>query len=45
MKNFLSGKIYLTLAIIQKSFDGTNKKVIGKMKYESGGIIVTEFVG
>ena len=26
-------------------FDGTNKKVIGKMKYEFGGIIVIEFVG
>ena len=26
-------------------FDGTNKKVIGKMKYEFGGIIVSEFVG
>ena len=26
-------------------FDGTNKKVIGKMKDEFGGIIVSEFVG
>ena len=26
-------------------FDGTNKKVIGKMKDEFGGIIVIEFVG
>ena len=25
-------------------FDGTNKKVIGKMKYEFGGIIVSEFI-
>ena len=24
---------------------GTNKKVIGKIKYEFGGIIVSEFVG
>ena len=28
-----------------KLFDGTNKRVIGKMKYEFGGIIVIEFVG
>ena len=26
-------------------FDGSNKKVIGKMKDEFGGIIVSEFVG
>ena len=48
MKNFLSANIYLTLVIIQKIqgfFDGTNKKVIGKMKDEFGGIIVSEFVG
>ena len=40
MKNFLSGKIYLTLVIIE-----TNKKVIGKMKDEFGGVIIIEFVG
>ena len=28
-----------------KFFNETNKKVIGKMKYEFGGVIVTEFVG
>ena len=28
-----------------KFFDGTNKKVIGKMKDEFGGVIVDEFVG
>ena len=48
MKNFLSGKIYLTLVIIQKIqsfFDVANKKVIGKMKDKFGGVIVSEFVG
>ena len=28
-----------------KFFNETNKKVIGKMKYEFGGVIITEFVG
>ena len=28
-----------------KFFDETSKKVIGKMKEQFGGIIVTEFVG
>ena len=28
-----------------KIFDSTNKKVIGKMKYEFGGVIIDEFVG
>ena len=28
-----------------KIFNETNKKVIGKIKYEFGGVIVTEFVG
>ena len=28
-----------------KLFDQTNRKVIGKMKDQSGGIVVTEFVG
>ena len=40
MKNFLSGNIYLTLVIIE-----TNKKVIGKMKDEFGGVMIIEFVG
>ena len=41
-------RIFLTLVIIQKIqklFDGSNKKVIGKMKDELGGIIVSEFLG
>ena len=45
MKNL---RIFLTLVIIQKIqklFDGSNKKVIGKMKDELGGIIVSEFLG
>ena len=46
MKNFLSGKIYLTLVIIQKvqSFLMRLTKKIGKMKDEFGGVIITEFV-
>ena len=47
MKSFLSGKICLTLVIIQKIqsfFDETNKKVIDKMKDEFGGVNVIEFV-
>ena len=47
-EEFLSGKICLTLVIIQKVqiyFNETNKKVIGKMKDELGGVIVDEFVG
>ena len=38
MKNFLIGKICLTLVIIQKIQTETNKKVIGKMKVEFGGL-------
>ena len=48
MKTFLNGKICLTLIIIQKIqsfFDDANKKVIGKMKDEYGGVIIDEFVG
>ena len=42
-KSFLSGKICLTLVIIQKIqsfFIGLIKKAIGKMKDEFGGVIV-----
>ena len=48
IKNFLSGKICLVLAAIQKDlkfFDSTNKNVIGKMKNEFGGVIIVELVG
>ena len=47
MKNFSSGKICLTLVIIQIQSFLTRliKKVIGKMKDEFGGVIVIEFVG
>ena len=45
MKNFLNGKICLTLVIIQKIFDNANKKVIGKMKDEYGGVIIDQFIG
>ena len=48
MKSSLSGKICLTLVIIQKIqsfFYETNEKVIGKMKDEFCGVIVIEFVG
>ena len=48
MKIFLNGKICLTFVIIQKIqsfFDDTNKKVIGKMKDEYGGVIIDEFFG
>ena len=50
MNNFLSGKSYLTLVIIQKIlnekkfFNETNRKVIGKMKDEFGEVIITELV-
>ena len=48
MKSFLSGKMCLTLVIIQKIqsfFDESNKKVNGKMRDDFGGVIVDEFVG
>ena len=48
MKNFISGKIYLTLVIIQKIQSFWMRlitKVNSKMKDEFGGVIITEFVG
>ena len=45
MKSFLSTSICSILVTIQNFFDETNKKVIGKMKDESEGKIIDEFVG
>ena len=46
MKNFLSTNICLISVTIQKNlFDQANKNVIGKMKDESEGKIIDEFVG
>ena len=49
MRSFLSGKICLTYLSNylkdSKYFDETNKKVVGKMKDEFGGVFVAEFVG
>ena len=45
MKNFLSGKICLNLVIVQKIFNETNKKVIGKTKDEFGRVMAIEFGG
>ena len=46
MKNFLSTNICLTFNYLKDSkfLNETNKKVIGKMKDESGGKIIGEFV-
>ena len=48
MKNFLSGKICFDFSNYSKDskfFNETNKKVIGKMRDESEGKIIDEFVG
>ena len=49
MKNFLIGNCNLfdfsTYPKYSKFFDEANKKVIGKMKQEFGGVIAIEFVG
>ena len=48
MKNFLSTNILFNFSNYPKDskfFDETNKKVIGKMKDESEGKIINEFVG
>ena len=43
MKNFLSISICLILLTI-RNFDESNEKVVGKMKGESEGKIIDEFV-
>ena len=48
MKNFISGKICLTLVIIQKIQSFLMiliENVIGKMKVEYGGVIIDQFIG
>ena len=48
MKNFLSTNIcfdFISYPENSKFFDPTNKKVIGKMKDESEGKIIDEFIG
>ena len=45
IKIFISGKIGLTLVIIQNFYDDTNKKVIGKMKDEYAGAIIDQLIG
>ena len=48
MKNFLGGKICFDFSNYSKDskfFNETNKKVIGKMRDESEGKIIDEFVG
>ena len=48
MKNFFKWKDLFDFSNYSKDsrfFNETNKKVIGKMKDEFGGVIITEFVG
>ena len=45
MKKFLNTSTCLILVTIQSFFDQANKKVIAKMKDESEGKIIDEFVG
>ena len=49
MKNFLNRKICLfnfsNYSKDSEFFDDTNKKVIGKMKDEYGGVIIDQFIG
>ena len=48
MRKFFKWKDFFDFSNYSKNskfFDETNKKVIGKMKDEFGGVIVTEFVG
>ena len=48
IKNFLNGKILFDFSNYSKDskfFDDANKKVIGIMKDEMGGVIIVEFIG
>ena len=48
IKNFFKWKDLFDFSRYSKdsrSFDSTNKKVIGKMKDKFGGVIIDEFVG
>ena len=44
-EEFFKWKDLFDFSNYSKFFDETNKKVIGKMKDEFGGVIVNEFVG
>ena len=47
MKNFISGKDLFDFSNYSKDskfFDESNKKVIGKMKDEYGGVIIDKFI-
>ena len=48
MRKFFKWKDFFDFSNYSKNskfFDETNKKVIGKMKDEFGGVIIIEFVG
>ena len=45
MKIFLNGRIFIYYSKDSKLFDNANKKVIGKMKDEYGGVIIDQFIG
>ena len=45
IKKFFKHKHFSNFSKDSKFFNETNKKVIGKMRDEFGGVIVDEFVG